>query len=83
MAAAAGAMEYMDLLRVTNVARALQSLKDAGYWTAALTAEGDQVLWDADFRGSIALVIGNEGKEKVLQKLKNTSYMTWGEKKLR
>ena len=27
-------------------------------------------------------MIGREGKEKVLQKLKNTSYMTWGEKKL-
>jgi 23S rRNA (guanosine2251-2'-O)-methyltransferase len=60
--AAAGAMEYMDLIRITNVSRSLQSLKDAGYWTAALTAEGDQVLWDADFRGPMALVIGNEGK---------------------
>jgi 23S rRNA (guanosine2251-2'-O)-methyltransferase len=58
---AAGAMEYVDLIEVTNIARSLERLKEAGFWTAALDASGDQSLWDADLKGRIALVIGGEG----------------------
>ncbi|MBI5092741.1 MAG: 23S rRNA (guanosine(2251)-2'-O)-methyltransferase RlmB [Candidatus Hydrogenedentes bacterium] len=59
---AAGAMEYVDLVQATNVVRCLEGLKQAGFWVAALDPEGKQVLWDADLKGKIALVIGNEGK---------------------
>lgn len=62
MKAAAGAMEYVDLIRVTNLARALGDLKDAGYWTACLDASAGQSLWEANLTGKVALVIGNEGK---------------------
>jgi len=58
---AAGAMEYVDLVRVTNLVRAMNQMKEAGFWIAGLDAEADQAVWDADLRGRIALVVGNEG----------------------
>jgi 23S rRNA (guanosine2251-2'-O)-methyltransferase len=59
---AAGAMEYVELVRATNVARALELLKGAGFWCAALAADAPQVLWEVDLTGRIALVVGSEGK---------------------
>jgi tRNA G18 (ribose-2'-O)-methylase SpoU len=46
--AAAGAMEYIDLVRVTNLARAIESMQAAGFWIAALTADADQNLWERE-----------------------------------
>ena len=60
--AAAGAFEYIDLVRVTNLARALEDLQAAGFWSAGLDAAAEQTLWDADLRGKTALVIGSEGR---------------------
>jgi len=60
--AAAGGIEYVDLIQVTNLARSLRQLKDAGFWVAALEANAEQILWDADLRGRMALVIGGEGR---------------------
>ena len=60
--AAAGAMEYLDLIQVTNLSRSLDQLKAAEFWIAALEADGDQLIWEADLRGRIAVVIGSEGK---------------------
>lgn len=59
--AAAGAMEHVALIQVTNIARALDGLKEAGFWVAALAEEAEQRLWDADLKGRIVLVLGNEG----------------------
>ena len=60
--ASTGAMEYIDLVRATNIVRTLDALKENGFWAAALYAEADQTLWQADLTGRIALVIGSEGK---------------------
>lgn len=62
MKSAAGAMEYIDLIEVTNLVRAVDALKKAGFWIAGLDAEADQDLWDADLKGRIGLVVGSEGK---------------------
>lgn len=59
---AAGAMEYAPLVQVTNLARFLGQLKDAGFWLAALAEEGADSIWRADLKGRIGLVVGNEGK---------------------
>ena len=61
MKAAAGGMEYVDLIQVTNLARALETLKKQGFWIAALAEDAEQPIWKADLRGRIALIIGNEG----------------------
>lgn len=59
---AAGAMEYVDLVRATNLSRALAALKDANFWIAGLLPNGKDNLWKTDLTGRIALVIGGEGK---------------------
>ncbi len=59
---AAGAMEHMDLVEVTNIARGLEQIKEAGFWVAGFDADAPQTLWEADLSGRVALVIGSEGK---------------------
>lgn len=60
--AAAGAMEYVPLIQVTNISRALDELKKANFWCAALDADAEKDLWHADLKGRTAVVIGNEGE---------------------
>lgn len=59
---AAGAMEHLPLLRARNLARGLEALKEAGFWIASLDQDAPQLLWEADLRGRVGLVIGNEGR---------------------
>lgn len=59
---AAGAMEYLDLVEVTNLARAMEKLQAAGFWITGLEADGDKMIWEANLTGRTALVIGSEGK---------------------
>jgi 23S rRNA (guanosine2251-2'-O)-methyltransferase len=59
--AAAGALEHCLLARVTNLARAVEQLKDAGVWTIALAADGDKDLGEIDLATPVALVMGSEG----------------------
>ena len=59
--ASAGAAEYVPVARVTNLTRALEELKEAGYWVAGAAMTGGRPMWDVDFRGPTALVIGGEG----------------------
>jgi 23S rRNA (guanosine2251-2'-O)-methyltransferase len=60
--AAAGAAETMPLLQVTNLARALDELKQAGLWIIGTAAEAEQDVFQADLRQPVALVLGGEGK---------------------
>src|SRR6185436_1378508 len=59
--ASAGASEWVPVAQVTNLARAIESLKEAGYWVYAAAADGDRPD-KIDFRGKVAIVMGNEGK---------------------
>lgn len=59
--AAAGALEKTPLVRVTNIARALQTLKDTGFWCIGLDAEASETLAGAGLSGKVALVLGSEG----------------------
>lgn len=59
--ASAGASEWVAVAQVTNLSRSIEALKKAEYWVYAAAAGGDRP--DAiDFRGKVALVLGNEGK---------------------
>jgi 23S rRNA (guanosine2251-2'-O)-methyltransferase len=59
--ASAGASEWVQVAQVTNLSRAIETLKAAGYWIYAAAEKGDRpdVI---DFGGKVALVVGNEGK---------------------
>ncbi|MBI3444538.1 MAG: 23S rRNA (guanosine(2251)-2'-O)-methyltransferase RlmB [Magnetospirillum sp.] len=60
--AASGALERMPLVRVTNVVRALEDLKKAGFWIAGLTADSPKTLAEAGLSGKVVLVLGAEGE---------------------
>ncbi|MFK7697381.1 23S rRNA (guanosine(2251)-2'-O)-methyltransferase RlmB [Paenibacillus sp. HJGM_3] len=58
----AGAIEYVPVARVTNLAQTIEELKEAGIWIAGADVSGAQSVYQTDFRMPIAIVIGNEGK---------------------
>lgn len=58
---AAGALEYLPVVKVTNINRALDELKDAGFWIHGFDERGDRAPWEADFKGKTVLVVGAEG----------------------
>jgi len=60
--AAAGALEHLPVAQVTNLARALEALKERGVWIAALDADAEQTIYDFDARDPVCLVIGGEGE---------------------
>ncbi|MDY7230900.1 23S rRNA (guanosine(2251)-2'-O)-methyltransferase RlmB [Hyalangium rubrum] len=59
--ASAGAVEHCPIVRVVNISRALEELKEAGLWTAAADPEGNEPMWKARLDGPLALVVGAEG----------------------
>ncbi len=58
---AAGAAEFIPVASVTNLARALDRLKERGIWVAGTAADAPQTLYEADFKRPLALVMGAEG----------------------
>lgn len=59
--ASAGASEWVAVTQVTNLARAMETLKEKEFWVYAATADGDHAD-NIDFSGKVALVMGSEGK---------------------
>ena len=58
--AASGALETVPLVRVTNIARALDGLKNSGFWCVGLDARAERSL-DV-LPAKVALVLGSEGQ---------------------
>ena len=65
--AAAGAVAYLPICQVENLARALMVIREAGYWLVGLAPETQRSLYDLDLSGKIALLVG--GEEKGLRSL--------------
>ena len=59
--ASAGAAEHVAIARVPNLPGVIRELKDKGLWIYGTAADGTSGLWDTDFSGPLALVIGSEG----------------------
>ena len=60
--ASAGASTYVPIVKVTNIAQTIDTLKNKGIWVAG-TAENASCLYtDADFKVPVCLVFGSEGK---------------------
>ena len=57
----AGALNYTPVARVTNIAKTIDELKKEGIWFVCADM-GGTTMYDLDLRGSIGLVIGNEGE---------------------
>jgi 23S rRNA (guanosine2251-2'-O)-methyltransferase len=58
---AAGAAETTPVVSVTNLARSLKLLKEAGLWVVGADAAGEKLAWEADLTGPKVLVMGSEG----------------------
>lgn len=59
--AAAGALALLPVIRVTNINRALETLKESGFWIFGLDERGAQLHTEADFGARAAVVLGGEG----------------------
>lgn len=60
--AASGALETMPLVRVTNLSRTLEQLKEAGFWCVGLDGHTDETISTFDWPQKTVLVLGAEGK---------------------
>ena len=58
--ASAGALNYTPVAKVTNLSKTMEALKKEGMWFVASDMGGTK-MYDLDLKGSIGLVIGNEG----------------------
>ena len=57
----AGAVLHLPIAQVSNLPRALEELKAAGFWTCGSTEHATQSVWEAPMGGRLALVMGSEG----------------------
>jgi 23S rRNA (guanosine2251-2'-O)-methyltransferase len=58
----AGAWIHLKIARCGNVARTVEQLKEAGYWTAALAPGGDTSIYSLDTSRKLAIIVGSEGR---------------------
>jgi 23S rRNA (guanosine2251-2'-O)-methyltransferase len=60
--ASAGAMEHIRITVATNLARTLTDLKNQGVWVSGMDVGGAKSIFDSDFTGPLAVVVGGEEK---------------------
>lgn len=60
--AAAGTMEFVPVARVTNLSRAIETLKENGFWVMGMDGYADITIDKVNKSGKIAIVMGSEGK---------------------
>ncbi|HHY06706.1 MAG TPA: 23S rRNA (guanosine(2251)-2'-O)-methyltransferase RlmB [Clostridia bacterium] len=58
----AGAVEYVPVARVTNLASVMDRLKEKGCWIVGTDPQAEQKYCEADLKGPLAVVLGSEGK---------------------
>ncbi len=58
----AGAAAHVPVAVVTNLARSMDALKDAGFWITGTDEDGDKLYTAGDFAGPTVIVLGSEGK---------------------
>ena len=57
----AGAVMHLPIAQVSNLATALDELKEHGFWAGGATEHAHDLVWDAPVSGRLALVMGSEG----------------------
>ncbi|MFZ5596968.1 MAG: 23S rRNA (guanosine(2251)-2'-O)-methyltransferase RlmB [Bacillota bacterium] len=60
--ASAGAVEYVPVARVANMAQTIEGLKERGIWVVGADAGAPELYWKARLDGPLALVVGGEDK---------------------
>jgi len=59
---ASGAAETMPFVAVTNLARSMRELQEAGVWLIGTTDDAEKTLYEVDLTGAVAIVMGAEGE---------------------
>ena len=60
--ASAGALAHLPVARVKNLVRAMEELKEAGYWLIGLDEDAEKSYTEADYTSPAGIVLGGEGK---------------------
>jgi 23S rRNA (guanosine2251-2'-O)-methyltransferase len=60
--ASAGALAHLPIARVTNLARAMEELKEAGFWLVGLDETAEKSYTQVDYTSSMGIVLGGEGQ---------------------
>jgi 23S rRNA (guanosine2251-2'-O)-methyltransferase len=60
--ASAGAIAHLPVAKVTNLARTMEELKQAGYWLVGLDERADKTYTQADYTSPMGIVLGGEGQ---------------------
>jgi 23S rRNA (guanosine2251-2'-O)-methyltransferase len=60
--ASAGALAHLPVVKVTNLARAMEELKEAGYWLVGLDERADKTYTEVDYTCPVGIVLGSEGQ---------------------
>jgi len=60
--ASAGALAHLAVAKVTNLARAMEQLKEAGYWLVGLDEHADKAYTEVDYTSPVGIVLGSEGE---------------------
>lgn len=60
--ASAGALAHLPVARVKNLVRAMEQIKEAGYWLVGLDERAEKRYTEIDLKGSIGIVLGREGE---------------------
>lgn len=58
----AGAITHLNISQVANIAATIDRLKKEGYWVAGASEQANDVIWNANLKGKIALVMGSESE---------------------
>ncbi len=58
----AGALEFVPVAKVSNLASAIDALKKSGVWVVGADMDGENNIYEHDFSGAVAIVVGSEGK---------------------
>lgn len=57
----AGAVLHLPIAQVPNLARAVEDLKQQGFWVCGASEHAEQGIWEAPIEGRLALIMGSEG----------------------
>jgi 23S rRNA (guanosine2251-2'-O)-methyltransferase len=60
--ASAGALAHLPIARVKNIVRAMEEMKEAGYWLVGLDERAEKSYTAVDLKGPVGIVLGSEGE---------------------
>lgn len=60
--ASAGALAHLPVARVKNLVRAMEEMKEAGYWLVGLDERAEKSYNEVDLKGPVGIVLGREGE---------------------